>query len=413
MDMRSRKQYLESLLERYLKARKKQKGLLLNEICRNLGQNRKYVIRKLAALASGKIKVVKKRRPYYGRNVQRGLEETWRIFDYPCGQRLRPLIQTELLRLRELGEIKLSVATTAKMLTASPSTIDRLLRFKKQVWKAGRRYRSGNAGLIAKKIPLRMGEWKNVHVGQVDMDLVLHSGGSAAGEFGHTLSTLDVFSQWWEGEIVMGRAQVRIFNAIKEIEKRCPFAWRSMHSDNDNAFINRMLYDYAQAHQREFTRSRPYRKNDNAYAEQKNFTHVRKPLGYLRYDTPAELEIIRDLYRGDMRLFKNFFQPVMKLIHKHRVEGRLHRVYDEPKTPFQRLLESGQLSKEKSEQLQQLYQSLNPAELKRRIDKKLTRLYELYRNKKKNSITVNPYKKQEPSMVTFSMTQQSNFRLPI
>jgi len=112
----------------------------------------------------------------------------------------------------------------------------------------------------------------------------------------------------------MGRAQVRIFNAIKEIEARSPFTWQSIHSDNDNAFINGLLLTYTHEQNLGFTRSRPYRKNDNAYIEQKNFTHVRKPLGYLRYDTPAELEIIRDLYRRELRLYKNFFQPVMKLV---------------------------------------------------------------------------------------------------
>ena len=413
MDVRARKQYLESLIGRYLKSRKLHKGLVLDEICRNTGQNRKYVIRKLSDLAAGRTRLPKKRRPYYGRDVVRGLELLWTIFDFPCGQRLRPLIETELTRLRNLGEISLSDTTAAKLSAISPSTIDRLLRPKKRVWKAGRRYRSASTGLLAKKIPLRMGEWKNVCVGQVDMDLVLHCGSSTAGEYGHSLSTVDILSQWWEGEVVMGRGQARIFNAIKDIEERSPFSWRLIHSDNDNAFINHMLYDYAEAHQKGFTRSRPYRKNDNAYIEQKNFTHIRKPLGYLRYDTPAELEIIADLYRNELRLYKNFFQPVMKLIRKHRVDGRLQRLYDVPKTPYQRLLESGQISNEKSHQLQQLYQALNPADLKRRIDDKLAKRYDLFKKKKKNNLLVNPYKKLEPSMVTFSMTQQPNFRLPV
>jgi hypothetical protein len=316
----------------------------------------------------------------------------------------------ELGRLRRLGEISVSSQTAAKLVTVSPATIDRLLRPEKQAWKA--RHRRGSPSLIAKKIPLRMGEWTNVRVGQVDMDLVLHCGSSTAGEYGHSLSILDIFSEWWEAEVVMGRAQIRIFNALQEIEARSPFPWVSIHSDNDNAFVNSLLYRYTEEKDIRFSRSRPYQKNDNAHAEQKNFTHIRRPFGYLRYDTPAELAIIQDLYRHDLRLFKNFFQPVMKLARKERIGGRSKRSYDLPRTPYQRLLESGQLSADKAPQLRDLYLSLNPAELKRRIDKKLETLYELYQKKKKSLVTVDPYKKQQPSMVTFLMSERSQFRLP-
>jgi len=223
---------------------------------------------------------------------------------------------------------------------------------------------------------------------------------------------LDVRSGWWEGEVTMGRAQARIFNALKEAEVRCPFPWVSIHSDNDTAFINNILYRYTQETGLGFTRSRPYRKNDNAQVEQKNYTHVRRPLGYLRYDTPAELRIIEDLYRHELRLYKNFFQPVMKLERKERAGGRVHRSHDIPRTPFQRLLESGQLTAEKRAELQALYERLNPAELKRTIDRKLGELYEIYQRKKKRPITVNPYKKLEPSMVTFLVRERPAVRLP-
>jgi hypothetical protein len=342
--------------------------------------------------------------------VQGALKTLWTIFDFPCGQRLRPLIRTELGRLRELGEISVSEETAVKLGRVSPATIDRLLRPEKRDWKA--RHRRGSPGLIAKKIPLRMGEWRNLRVGQVDMDLVLHCGSSTSGEYGHSLSTLDILSEWWEAEVVMGRAQVRIFNALKEIEARSPFPWVSIHSDNDSAFVNDLLHRYTQEKEILFTRSRPYRKNDNAHAEQKNFTHVRRPFGYLRYDTPSELAIIQDLYRHELRLYKNFFQPVMKLARKERVGGRPKRSYDLPRTPYQRLLESGRLPTDKARELRDLYLSLNPADLKRRIDKKLTSLYELYQKKKKTLVTVNPYKKQEPSMVTFLLSERSQFRLP-
>jgi hypothetical protein len=381
--MAARKQYLRMLITRYLKARKRQKGAILDEYCRNTGQNRKYVIRRIGRLASSEPGPPRKRAPRYGQDTARAVEKLWKIFDFPCGQRLRPLISTELDRLRRLGELEVSAKTAEKLRMVSPATIDRLLRPKKQEWKLHRTYSVKGPGLIAKKIPLRMGTAENGRVGFVDMDLVLHCGSSTAGEYGHSLSTLDTCSGWWEAEVVMGRAQSRIFNALKEIEARSPFPWLGIHSDNDNAFI-----------------------------EQKNFTHVRKPLGYLRYDTPEELALIRDLFRNELRLYKNFFQPVMMLARKVRVSGRPKRTYSLAKTPYHRLLESGQLSATKAQELRLLYLSLNPAELKRQIERKLARLYELYQKKKNRTLTVDPYKKRQPSMVTFLMSKQPQFGLP-
>jgi hypothetical protein len=412
MDMRSRNQYLDALLERYLKAGKDQKGQLLDEYCRNTKQNRKYVIRKISRMAFGPPRVRKRRAPVYGPAVRAALERLWGVFDFPCGQRLAPVVRAELDRLRRMKELDISEQTAEKLLRISPATIDRLLRARKAQIKDRRRYASRGANLIAKKIPLRMTDWKTTRVGYVEMDLVLHCGVSTDGEYGHSLSALEIATGWWDGEVVMGRAQIRIFNALKEIRERSPFIWLGIDSDNDNAFINDQLYRYSQDQKLEFTRSRPYRKNDNAYIEQKNFTHVRKPLGYLRYDTAEELAVIQDLYRHELRLSKNFFQPVMKLVRKERIGGQLKRVYDTPKTPYQRLMESNQIAPQVAKELQQLYLRLNPAHLKRQIDKKLSWLFDLYQKKKKRTLTINPYKKQEPSMVTFYMIQQPESRLP-
>ncbi|MFQ6109684.1 MAG: transposase [Candidatus Aminicenantales bacterium] len=406
MDMRARHQYLETLIPRYLKADRRGKTRLLNEYCLNTGQNRKYVIRKIQKMAFEEPKPRKRRARHYGPEVQEALWKIWKIFDGPCGQRLKPLLEKEVGRLRELGELRVSDETYAKLLTISSATIDRLLRSKKESWKAQRRYGQSKAGLIAQRIPLRLTDWDTSCVGYVEMDLVFHCGASTAGDFISSLSVLEISSGWWEGEAVMGRAQGRTFQALKAIRERSPFDWLGIDSDNDQMFINHQLLRYCEEEGLEFTRSRPYRKNDNAYIEQKNSTHVRKPLGYLRYDTPEELHLINDLYRTELRLYKNFFQPVMKLRTKERVEGKLRRRYDKPKTPFQRLLESGKLSRRAQEALEELYSSLNPAELKRQIERKLNRLYEVYHKKHKRSLRVNPYKKQTPSTVTFFMIQQ-------
>jgi hypothetical protein len=405
MDMRSREQYLKALLGRYLKARKRGKGAILAEYCRTTGLARKSVLRKVAKLLRGDSVPRKKRRPIYGRAVRLALETLWAMFDRPCGQRLKPLIEEEVDRLRLLGELRVDEKTARKLQRVSPATIDRLLAPKKTEWIAQRRYGRVGGNLIARKIPLKMTEWDLRQVGDLEMDLVLHCGASTAGEYAHSLSALEIGSTWWEGEAVMGRAQERIFKAIKNIRARTPFAWRGIDTDNDNAFINDQLYRYTRKEDLDFTRSRPYRKNDNAYIEQKNYTHVRRPLGYLRYDTPEELALINDLYRNELRLYKNFFQPVMRLIRKERVDGKVCRRYAKPQTPYRILRESGQLTPDMVKALDQTYRDLNPADLKRRIDQKLQKLYALYEKKKKGAVRVDPYKKLDPTSVTFFVMQ--------
>lgn len=203
----------------------------------------------------------------------------------------------------------------------------------------------------------------------------------------------------------MGKSQEHSFWALKEIRKRIPFDWKGIDSDNGPEFINQILCKYCQREKLEFTRSRPYRKNDNAYIEQKNWTHVRKIFGYLRYDTYEELAIMNGLYHNELRLYKNFFQPVMKLKSKERVGGKLKRKYEPSKTPYQRLLESGQIRDEVKDELNAIYLSLNPARLKRNIDAKLDKLYEAYAGKDKDR-QVNPHKRLSPRSVTFYMIQQ-------
>jgi len=313
----------------------------------------------------------KKRACRYGHEVREALWKLWKIFDSPCGQRLKPLLEQEVGRLRSFGELRVSEETSEKLLTASSATIDRLLRSKKEGWKAQRRYGQRKAGLIAQRIALRLTDWDTSCVGYVEMDLVFHCGASTAGDFISSLSAVEISSGWWEAEAILGRAQGRTFEALKAIRERTPYDWLGIDSDNDQMFINHHLLRYCEKEGLEFTRSRPYRKNDNAYIEQKNYTHVRRPLGYLRYDTEEELRLINDLYRHELRLYKNFFQPVMKLWRKQRVEGKPQRRYERAKTPYQRLLESGKLSQEAQKALQELYSSLNPAELKREIDRKL------------------------------------------
>lgn len=405
MDMRSRDQYLRALLGRYLRAGKKGKSAILDEYCRTTGMARKSVLRKVRYLVLGQARPRRTRPPVYGRPVRVALERLWEMFDRPCGQRLKPLVEEELDRLRAFGEIEVDARTAQKLKRVSSATIDRLLASKKVEWVSQKQYGRIRGNLIANKIPLKLTDWDLSQIGYLEIDLVLHCGASTAGEYGHSLSALEISSAWWEGEVVMGRAQERIFQAIKDIRARTPFTWRGIDSDNDNAFINDQLYRYTQKEHLAFTRSRPYRKNDNARIEQKNYTHVRRPLGYLRYDTPEELALIQDLYRHELRLYKNFFQPVMRLKQKERVEGKSRRRHERAQTPYRILKASGQISPDKLRELEALYRDLNPAELKRRIDRKLEKLYSLYEKKKKAPLRVNPYQQPNPSSVTSFVMQ--------
>ena len=412
MDMHSRNEYLKVLRESYFKVRtKKGKSQVLDEYCRNTGQSRKYVITKIHK-ADLRPRQRKKRKEIYDGQVKAALAKIWEIFDYPCGQRLKPLLETEVDRLSELGEIEIPDEVALKLKIMSSATIDRKLKHQREFLHLSRSKGGPKPGCFLKqKIPIRLTQWDTSKVGYVEMDMVVHCGASTLGEYVNTLSVTEISSGWWEGEAIMGRSQEHSFWALKEIRERTPFDWEGIDSDNGPEFINQILYKYCQREKLEFTRSRENKKNDNAYIEEKNWTHVRKIFGYLRYDTYEELAGMNDLYHNELRLYKNFFQPVMKLKSKERVGGKVKRKYEASKTPYQRLMESGQIPVEIKEELEGTYLSLNPAQLKRSIDAKLAELYKAYQQKGRTP-QIDPYKKLAPSMVTFYMIQQPPVGLP-
>ena len=407
MDTHSRNEYLRLFRERYLKAKaRKEKTQLLDEYCRNTGQSRKYVIWKIHR-AVLKPKQRKKRKEIYDGQVKAALAKIWEIFDYPCGQRLKPLLETEIERLREFGKVEITDEVALKLKTMSPATIDRKLKHEREFLHLSRAKGGPKAGyLLKQKIPIRLTEWDTSQVGYVEADLVVHCGSSTLGEYINTVSSTDISSGWWEGEAIMGKSQEHSFWALKEIRKRTPFEWKGLDSDNGSEFINQILYKYCRREGIEFTRSRATRKNDNAYIEEKNWTHVRKIFGYLRYDSYEELAIMNDLYRNELRLYKNFFQPVMKLQSKERIGDKVKRRYEVAKTPYQRLIESSQIPEGVEEELKGIYLSLNPVQLKRSIDAKLAKLYQAY-EEKKGSLYVDPHKKRVPHIVRNYMIQQS------
>jgi hypothetical protein len=317
--------------------------------------------------------------------VVTALVQVWEILDFPCGQRLAPALREQVGRLRAAGELRCSGEVAGKLERISPKTIDRLLAREKQVRQLRRNRNPSVHPLLYQKIPVKVAaDWDTRQVGNVQLDYVEHCGRSTGGEYVHTLSAVDIASGWWEGEAIAARSQQATQEGLEVIRKRAPFRFREIHPDNDGGFINALLWRYCQQSRIKMSRSRPYKKNDNAWVEQRNWTHVRKVVGYRRFDTTAELLVMRELY-GCLRQYKNFFQPAMKLVAKERKGGKIHRRYDVPKTPYQRLLESGQLSAKAGKRLQAEYESLNVAELKRNIEELRKRLFDLVEGKQEQT----------------------------
>jgi hypothetical protein len=382
--MQSRNQYLVELRTEYLKTKsKKKRGKLLDEAEKRTRLERKYLTQKLKPKSNlDKLKTERKKKEHhYDNSVKPALARMWKIFDNPCGQRLEPLLKSETDKLRSLGELDCSDIVAKKLKEMSSATIDRKLKHTKEIELAKSKYKKKHP-LLYQSIPVKVfAEQDRSVLGNMQIDLVEHCGATASGQFVNTLTATDIYSGWTEQSAVMGKSQENTKDGIDDTRARCPFLWKEIHSDGGTEFINAHLFRYSAETDLDFSRSRPYKKNDNCLVEQKNNTHVRRLVGYLRYDAAEEQNILNDLYCNELRLFKNFFQPVIKLVFKERVAGKIHRKYDKPRTPFARLLESPEISEKKKRELKDIYRSLNPAELKRQIDKKLDMLYKFYEQK--------------------------------
>lgn len=405
--MQSKNQYLKDLRTDYLKTRSKEdKGTILDEAEKRTKLSRKHLIKKLRPFSSLDKKPTdrKKRTVFYDSYVKEALIRCWEIFDYPCGQRLESSLRDEVDRLRKQKELDCSNEAANKLKKISARTIDEKLKAQKEKERLKRKYHQKNNPLLYQKIPVKLSdEWDRKKLGSIQTDLVEHCGRSTRGEFICTLSDVDIATNWWEGEAIMGRGQGNTFIGLKKARQRFPFPWVEIHSDNGKEFINWHLYRYTQKEKFGFSRSRANKKNDNCFVEQKNWTHVKKFVGWVRYDTKREQQILNSLYRNELRLYKNFFQPIMKLKEKVRVGGKVHRKYHKAKTPYQMIMQSKEVSEKKKQALKKIYQSLNPAQLKREIDVKIDLLCKIY--KAKHNSKVKSRKKLKPATVSYLIAQ--------
>jgi hypothetical protein len=310
--------------------------------------------------------------------VIRLLAQVWEASGYLCAQRLTAALPTWLPWLRRHARI--TPTLEAQLVQISPRQIDRRLRARKHRIKR-RLYGTTRPGSLLKhQIPIKTDHWDVHQPGYLEIDLVSHSGAAAAGEFLHTLDCVDIQTTWVERQAVMGKSRHGIVQAMTTIEQLLPFSLRGVDSDNGSEFINEHLWAFC--HDRpagqviQFTRSRPYKKDDNAHVEQKNWTHVRKLVGWERYDSAAALQALNALY-ADLRLFQNLFQPSMKLVRKERRGSRLLRRYDPPQTPFARVRDCPEADSRKVAALQRVLATTDPFALSQRIDQHLERLGQL------------------------------------
>jgi len=398
--MKERKSVTSVTAGRYREARKKVKQQILDEFCRTTGYNRSYARlvlrnhgRRITVSADravvGDLEQKRQRlRPkVYDAKVSQALVQIWLLLDYLCGKRLVAILPEIVARLEQFGELRLEPDTRQKLLQLSAATADRMLQPERRKHQLRGQARTRPGSLLKHQIPIRtFSEWNEQRPGFVEIDLVAHDGGLAVGDYCQTLDITDVCTGWTEALAVPNKAQVWVFNAIAKARERLPFPLLGIDSDNGSEFINHELLRYCEAQHITFTRARPYRKNDNCYVEQKNYSVVRRTVGYQRFDSAPELRLLNQLY-DSLRLYTNFFLPTMKLKRKERLGSQVRKTYEAPQTPYYRLLHSSDISAEDKQKLQDQYQNLNPAALKRRIANLQKQLFALANSKRLAGLT--------------------------
>jgi hypothetical protein len=376
MSGRSKWEYLRKIYPRYQGASAVLKRRILDEFCSNCGYHRKHAIRLLNGPlpAERKLRHRPRRRSYGSRPIS-VLSAIWEASGYPWSVRLKALLPLWMPWARK--RFSLSTALEQQLLRISPRTIDYRLQVQKRRIRKRLYGHTKPGSLLKHHIPLKTDAWDVQTPGFTEVDLVSHSGDCASGEYCHSLNMTDIHTTWVETRVVLGKGEKGVCDAMEEMRQTLPFPLLGIDSDNGSEFINHHLLRYCQDLKIQFTRGRPYKKDDNAHIEQKNWTHVRRVLGYERYDSEAAFHAIQDLYRHELRLFHNLFLPSLQLLRKVRVGSRLKRVYSPPQTPFQRLRSCPQADPAKVASLEKLLASLDPFALSQSIEKKLDGIYQL------------------------------------
>lgn len=374
MSQRSKRELFEEVQSRYIKASKAEKQKILDEFTASTGYHRKYAIRILKHGYKRRSHKPKGRTAIYRGEVVEALEQIWEVYGRICSKRLHPYLPEGIKVLERCSELTLSTQTKDLLLRISRSSIDRCLapaRFNKP-----RGLSTTKPGsLLKKNIPVRtFADWNEDKPGFMEVDLVAHCGESTAGQFLNTLTCTDLCTGWTEPIALHRRSQEAVCAAIEALRPDLPFDLLGIDSDNGSEFINDLLYRYCLENEITFTRSRPYKKNDQAHVEQKNWSVVRHVIGYDRLESEEQHAMLTSIYQ-DLRLYVNFFQPVLKLIDKECIGNKLVRKYDIARTPYQRVIERQDIPLTRKAQLLNAYLRLSPVKLRNRIDQKVLQLW--------------------------------------
>ena len=380
MSPRSKREYLEAIVVRYRKAARQVKTAILNEFCSTCGYHRKHAVRLLNTFQRF-LKPKKRRRgrePIYRTEVLLlPLKRIWKTAYMPCSKRLKAIIPVWLPGYaKTYGPLPLPVVKA--LLRISPATIDRMLKPVRAKYQLHGRATTKPGTLIKQHIPVKVNQWDEKRPGFLEADSVSHCGASTEGVYASTIDCVDIATTWTEQRAIWGKGYQPVIEQIQDIERSLPFPLLGFDSDNGGEFLNYHLLRYlteGRMQPIQFTRSREYKKDDNAHVEQKNWTHVRQWLGYDRLDNPDVVPLMNDLYKTEWRLFHNFFCPSVKLLAKERVASKTIKRYDKPKTPYQRILESPDIPKETKDQLTVQFNTLNPFELREAMENKLKRIF--------------------------------------
>ena len=395
LTMRERHAIIRELAPRFQKAGKKERGHILDRCVEITGYTRCYAAYVLRFCGKEQVRMLgaqrvvfvpgharapgaHRKRPglYNSPAFLKALTFLWTLSDGLCGKRLVAFIRETLPLLEAQGAIaSLDEKARNNLQRISPATADRLLAPTKVKIHLKGRSTTRPGTLLKYHIPVRtFADWNDHRPGFCEIDLVAHDGGSAFGDYIQTLTATDVATGWTETRGVKNKAQCHVFEALKDIRQNLPFPLLGIDSDNGGEFINNELLRYCDDAKITFTRTRPYKKNDNCFVEQKNYSVVRRTVGYYRYDTSEQLDLLQRFY-GLLRLYINFFQPVMKLKEKIRSGSHLTRRYDVPLTPYRRVLEHPSITEDVKQSLRDQYEHLDLVNTKREINNLQAQLF--------------------------------------
>jgi hypothetical protein len=375
MSPRAKWEYMKTVYPRYHQASRIEKKRILDEFCKTYRCHRKHAIRILNGPIPSEHRPKRRGHRTYREDVLSILQQVWEAAGYPWSARLKALLPVWLPWIR--SRFHLSPIQEEQLLLISPAQMDRRLAHVKDRLRK-RIYGKTKVGILLKHhIPIKTDCWDVKRPGFLEIDLVSHSGNSASGEHAYTLDATDIHTGWTEVVAVLGKSQEAVRDAMNLLEAAFPFPLRGLDSDNGSEFINDHLWRWSQDRKIQFTRGRPYKKDDNAHIEQKNWTHIRKLYGYIRYDTPEVVEAMNHLNRNELRLFQNLCLPSAKLQRKVRIGSKLTRRYHAPQMPWTRVLSSPDRDRQKVRALNVLMDKLNPFELAKTVDQKLAAIYRM------------------------------------